>query len=226
MDRRKFINLLQETKEKFEYEIFSYCLMTNHIHLLIKDSGGEKLSHIFNSLAISYSGYYNKKYERTGHLFENRYKSKTVEDDGYILRLVRYIHQNPEKGGICSTESYRWSSYKEYLFKNTLVDTKYVFSVLNENFEQAKKEFIEYNKLEYSYKDYADYEIATKLSVEEAEEVIRKVLKIEDIQQIKIYNKEIRDELLRKSKEIKGISIKQLSRITGISTYIIDKAIN
>ena len=87
--------------------------MPNHIHLEIKDEG-QNLSQIIHSLTTSYANYFNKKYQRKGHLFENRFQSRNVENPYYILNLVRYIHQNPVKAGISSINKYYWSSYLDY----------------------------------------------------------------------------------------------------------------
>ena len=116
-DYLKFKKELNETKEFFSYKLYSYVLMPNHIHLEIKDEN-DKLAKIMQSLQLRYSSYFNKKYERTGHLFENRFKSKTVEGEIYKLNLVRYIHQNPVKAGISNIDKYNWSSYNEYLKEN------------------------------------------------------------------------------------------------------------
>ena len=77
-DYKKFIKEILNTKEKYEYELYAYCLMTNHVHLIIYDKN-DKLSKIIQSLAITYSPYFSKKYEKTGHLFQNRFLSKEVE---------------------------------------------------------------------------------------------------------------------------------------------------
>ena len=98
-DYKKFKKEIYNTKEKYQYELYSYCLMTNHIHLIIYDKN-EKLSKLMQSLAVSYSSYWNKKYERVGHLFQNRFISKEVESAEYLKNLCRYIHQNPYKAGI------------------------------------------------------------------------------------------------------------------------------
>ena len=98
-DYLEFQSIIKKTKEAFFYQLYSYVLMPNHIHLEIKDKN-QKLSQIIHSMATSYANYFNKKYQRVGHLFENRFRSKNVENSCYILNLVRYIHQNPVKAGL------------------------------------------------------------------------------------------------------------------------------
>ena len=112
-DYLEFQDIIKKTKKNFLYQLYSYVLMPNHIHLEIKDKN-QKLSPIIHSMATSYANYFNKKYKRVGHVFENRFQSKNVEDHHYMLDLIRYIHQNPVKAGISQMNRYKWSSYLEY----------------------------------------------------------------------------------------------------------------
>ena len=101
-----FQNIIKKTKKVYLYQLYSYVLMPNHIHLEIKDEN-QQLSQIIHRIATSYAIYFNNKYQRKGHLFENRFRSKSVENTYYILNLVKYIHQNPVKAGICQIEQYK-----------------------------------------------------------------------------------------------------------------------
>jgi len=93
-DSEKFIETLKTYKAISGYKIFAYCLMGNHCHLLLKVEK-EDLVLIFKRIAGSYVYWYNWKYYRRGHLFQDRFKSEPVEDDVYFLTVLRYIHQNP-----------------------------------------------------------------------------------------------------------------------------------
>ncbi len=104
-DFSKFMKEICRTKESYLYELYAYCLMTNHVHLTIYDKMDE-LSKILQSLTISFSSYWNKKYERIGHVFQNRFSSRNVETAEYLINLCRYIHQNPNKAGIADMENY------------------------------------------------------------------------------------------------------------------------
>jgi len=113
-DYEKFSNYMLNIKDSSGVEIYAYCLMTNHIHLLLKE-GNEDLSITFRRLGAGFVGWYNRKYERIGHLFQSRYNSEVVENDGYLLMVMRYIHQNPVKAGISKhVTDYPWSSIHEY----------------------------------------------------------------------------------------------------------------
>ena len=123
-DYWKFIKILhQQVNPKDELGqplpprcyIYAYCLMPNHIHLLIRNKT-ESIGSIIKSIAIAYAAYFNKRYERVGHLFQDRFKSEPVNDMNYFLTLIRYIHQNPIAGGITKrVGDYPWSSWIEFL---------------------------------------------------------------------------------------------------------------
>lgn len=128
-DNNKFLKEIDETKEKYDYDLYAYCLMTNHVHMVIYDKNN-KLSKILQSMTISYSSYFNKKYEREGHLFQNRFLSKNIETGEYLLNVCRYIHQNPVKAGISDMKDYVWSSYQEYIGKEKRIEKKQILSLL------------------------------------------------------------------------------------------------
>jgi REP element-mobilizing transposase RayT len=109
-DYNKYIQIIRDYKDICEYEIYAFCCMNNHIHMLIKE-GREELGIVFRRLGAKYVYWYNKKYKRTGHLFQDRYKSEPVNDEKYLLTVLRYIHANPIKAGIVNNISkYTWSS--------------------------------------------------------------------------------------------------------------------
>ncbi len=143
IDRRKF---LKETKEKYHYDLYAYVLMHNHVHLVIMDKE-DKLSKIIQSLAISYALYFNKKYNRIGHVFYNRFKSKYIENLPYLLNVIRYIHFNPEKAGICQDSKSYWSSYHEYFHFSKLVETDNVLKMAGMNKKDFEIFHIEYEKI-------------------------------------------------------------------------------
>ena len=138
-DSLRFLETLLKYKEQCGYEIYAYCLMGNHIHILLKE-GKENLTLVLKRIAGSYVYWYNWKYRRSGHLFQDRFKSEPVEDDEYFLTVIRYIHQNPIKAGICKNiDEYKFSSYNEYIKKENLVDIDFCFSII------GKEQFIEFN---------------------------------------------------------------------------------
>jgi putative transposase len=109
-----------------QLNLFAYCLMPNHFHLLIKQTTANTVHHFMQSLITRYSLYFNKKYKRIGSLFQGRYKGTLALDDDYLLHLSRYIHRNP-KDVTDNLKTY-YSSYGEYLgLRNTAwVNTSYI----------------------------------------------------------------------------------------------------
>ena len=90
MDRYVFLKKVEKAKEKSNFKLYAYCLMDNHVHMLIKEQD-EPLELIFKRIGVSYVSYYNKKYELYGHLFQDRFRSEAVESDPYFLDVLRYI---------------------------------------------------------------------------------------------------------------------------------------
>ena len=114
-DYLTFIDLLKELNDVFNVKIASYCLMSNHYHILIHTPEGN-LARAMRHLNGVYTQRYNKRHGCDGQLFRGRYKSIVIESDSYALELVRYIHRNPLEAGIVdNVEKYQWSSHKIYL---------------------------------------------------------------------------------------------------------------
>lgn len=136
--------------EECEMSILSYCLMGNHVHLLLRESK-DNLSQFMKKIKVSHALYFNKKYNRVGHLFQDRFKSKVVLSEAYLVACSSYIHRNPVEAGLAvSPEKYRWSSYAYFLrlYNSGPVDTEAILSVFSENRNAAIKSYIEYH-----YKD-------------------------------------------------------------------------
>jgi len=101
------------------------------------------------NITVSYVYYFNKKHQRIGHLFQDRYKSEEVEDERYALSLARYIHQNPLKAGMVKTlRDYKWSSYSSYLDEensfNRILDRDMILGMFSDDMAMAKKEYERY----------------------------------------------------------------------------------
>jgi putative transposase len=110
-DRFSYLSLLGATVERYEWNCLAYCLMTNHVHLLI-ETPNANLARGMQNLHSRYAQMLNQRYRLTGHLFEGRYGSVRIEGDGQLWMAVRYIAMNPVEAGICAApEDYEWSSY-------------------------------------------------------------------------------------------------------------------
>ncbi len=126
--------------------------MDNHLHLVIQEQK-EAISKVIKKIATSYAYYFNTKYKRVGHLFQGRYKSETIEDEPYLLSVIRYVHNNPQKAEITKKEKYRWSSYSNYIdilnHHTEIPEIKEVLEIFSSDTKKALKEFIHYsNKYE------------------------------------------------------------------------------
>jgi len=114
-DRKFYIKRLKAALEKSSFNLICYCLMPNHVHLVVQQVGEVTPSKFISSLHTSYSMVFNKKYELVGHLFQDRYKQKIIETDEYMKSLIAYIHLNPVAADLCKLpKEYKWSSYLEY----------------------------------------------------------------------------------------------------------------
>jgi putative transposase len=114
-DRSRFFLLLQEGIERFHHRIHAYCLMTNHVHLVMQ-VGEVPLSRILQNISFRYTRFINQRKNQTGHLFQGRYRALLLDADAYLLELVRYIHNNPVRAGIAKTpDEFPWSSHAVYL---------------------------------------------------------------------------------------------------------------
>lgn len=129
-DYSKFLFILSDCKQNYDFDVYAYCLMSNHVHLLIK-THSDNLSSIFQSLGTRFCRWYNQKYQRFGHLFQERFFSAPIETEHYFLSVLLYIHENPIKGNLCQyATEYQWSSCSAYYGKqNEIIDTSYAISI-------------------------------------------------------------------------------------------------
>ena len=119
--RWHFLDLLGRYKVECEFELLAWCLMDNHVHLLISAEDID-VSAALQRLATAYAVYYNKLEERVGHLFQSPFRSKPIEYEEQLINTIRYIHRNPERAGICPADEYVWSSYGEYANEPWLIN--------------------------------------------------------------------------------------------------------
>jgi len=207
-DDEKFIAILDTYRKKIEYEIYAYCLMGNHVHLLIKE-GKEVLSNTMKRIGTSYVCWYNWQYNRKGHLFQDRFKSEAVEDDAYFLTVLRYIHQNP--------------SYQEYISKTKIVNVDFVLALFDKEEDKAIEKFKRFNK-ESNYDQCL--EVIEKRKTISDKKIRKLALQKYNIELASLQNAllETQIEVLKYLKELEGSSLKQLSRLTGFTVNKIFRA--
>ncbi|GAB4112575.1 MAG: hypothetical protein Kow00103_02290 [Candidatus Caldatribacteriota bacterium] len=222
-DYKKFLHILSKCCRKSACEIYAYCLMSNHIHLLLKE-GLEPLATIMKKIGTSYVSYYNWQYNRKGHLFQDRYKSEPVEDETYFLTVLRYIHQNPKKAGITENlDSYPWSSYLEYLEKGTLINTTFSLKIFHQDQDRAIQGFINFHNQANEDKCLDITNGRETLSDKTVSQLILKRYSL-DINTLTNTKPETQRKVLKYLKEIKGCSLRQIARLTGLTLYQVRKA--
>jgi REP element-mobilizing transposase RayT len=118
-DYKAYLDRLEKYRAKFHVRIYAYCLMPNHVHLLL-ETGSPPLAKFMQGLQQSYTQYFNRSYRKVGHLFQGRYKAIICDKDKYLLALVRYIHLNPVRARLAKRpERYPHSGHRSYLLNGT-----------------------------------------------------------------------------------------------------------
>jgi putative transposase len=234
-DKSRFLQTLSDKSKDENFIIYAYCLMDNHVHLLIAGEH-ERLGNLVKRINTSYVYYFNKKYGRIGHLFHDRYKSEPVETDAYLLEAVRYIHSNPIKAGISdSLNNYQWSSYHYYIdeCKNStsIIESDNILSMFSKNRENAVKLFKDYSKkqIDVHFNDIIENanEAGKVLKSEnEAIEFVngflkKKCIKLVDLK-LKAY-KGVRNELVQELKQKSSLSFRQIAMILGINRGVVQR---
>lgn len=216
-DREKFLEILKKAREKDGFDLIAWCLMPNHVHLLIQENA-VKLETIFRRIGSTYVYWYNGKYERTGHLFQDRFKSEPVEDDTYFLTVIRYIHQKPVKAGLCEKpEDYAYSSLKNYFEKDGLHDSQMVLEMMDaEEFKAWNAQAVDESCMDMSDRP------RKQLTDKRAWELIRRSSGCKSMAEFQMLERGKRDAALGKALK-GGVSIRQASRLTGISIGVIRK---
>ena len=221
-DKYVFLDRIKETKEIFKYEVYTYCLMNNHVHMIIRIKE-DFLSNAMKSLAVRYSFYFNRKFDRRGHLFENRFVSKKIENLDYFLNVCKYVHRNPENANIAKTTEYKWSSFQEYIKqKNKIINSNVLLHYFDDNLKEFEK-FTLNNDNKKSLNNYAEYELISKLSEYELINIIKEKFNLKNASDVSLLRKEEQNEIIKELKNVKGITLNQVARITKVTRYYIKK---
>lgn len=197
-DKNVYLKYIKKYKDIFSFKVYSYCLMSNHLHLLI-DSNGADISKFMHCINQSYSQYYNKKYNRHGHLFADRFKSKIAHNDVSVMCISAYIHNNPKdiKGYKNCVENYPYSSFGIYLGKNkdfnNIIDKDFILKYFSQDPILAISKYVYFTK--------------SRIGIDE-ENVD---LSLFDFQ----FNNNLSDYKSYKSRIIKGISPKDIVKLVS-----------
>ena len=145
MDHQVLLQIMKTLLSKYNCWLHAYCLMTNHIHLLL-ETGDIEIGKFMKYMSECYAIYYNHKYGYRGHVFESRYKSCLVKEDAYFLQTSRYIHLNPVKAQMTDyPEDYLWSSYRTMIgiADDGITEKKKTLAYFPKNSIYQYREFVE-----------------------------------------------------------------------------------
>jgi len=219
-DFQRFVAVIRKCRERSSFELYGFCLLDNHVHLLLK-AGEEGISQAVKRIAIGYATWYNWKYERTGHLFQDRFASEPVEHDNYLLAALRYIHQNPVRAGICRfPEQYERSSYRDYLgYGPGLTDIDFIKGLATDYSRDWRGWLKGFTNAE-SEDSFIDCEIRPRLSDSMLRARINDLYAMRNATDISALDKATRDSIISSLKE-EGFGLRQLSRVTGVPLGIV-----
>jgi REP element-mobilizing transposase RayT len=221
-DRPAFIERMTRYKKECGFLLLAYSLMGNHVHLLMQEQQAE-LAEIVRRLTTSYTHWYNTRYERSGYLFQGRYKSETVENESYLLEAVRYIHNNPVK---IHEPVNSWTSYDDYVKRPTLVETDMVLGLFADAPTKARSSFEEFiceRQDEERQSAVLGNNTPRRPKDAEAIELIKHIGNVTHCAELAEKDREQRNRTLVLLKR-EGLSIRQLSRLTGINRGVVLKA--
>lgn len=210
IDNYTYLKYLKKYSIKYDINIIAYCLMKNHIHILLYDES-QNISKLIHDVHTSYSVYHNSAYNKTGHVFECRFKAQVIEKESYLLNAFRYILQNPRKAGICNVEDYKWSSYNTYnnIHSHICLDVikTYLPSI------SVYKEFLASPEIDY----YFEFD---KISQDEewAKFFIKHKFNVKNCSELNNFDDVTKVNAIKQLKE-KGLTINLISNLTGISRW-------
>lgn len=214
-DRVFYLAALQRYCRDTEVKVCAYCLMENHVHLLVCDPKGNTPI-LMKKLGVSYAGHFNRKYERSGHLFQDRYRSEAVEDDSYLLAVFRYILNNPQKAGLCPASAYEWSSFSAYDDPLSFVDVSIIRDLIGD-----REQYLTF--LSADNEDVCLEDESFHRDDQWAREIMKKLIGTENGTSLQKMDRLERNTALRGLKNA-GLSVRQIERLTGINRNIVQKA--
>ena len=205
-DCNRFFSTLDRFQRETSFELAAVCLMSTHVHLLM-EPGESTHAQIIKKVAVSYASYYNGKYERVGHVFQDRFRSEPVTDERYLLTVARYIWLNPQKAGICAAGEY---PYTRIQFDG----------ILSEYFPTRDdlRAFLDADNDDRCL----EFDSTNRLSDAEALDVLRSISGCSNPQMLQDLVKTERDEEILRLKR-SGLSVRQIARLTGINRNTIQR---
>ncbi|MBU4438706.1 MAG: transposase [Acetobacterium sp.] len=218
-DRSIFMEKLNKAREIGGFELYAYCLMDNHVHLLIKE--GEELGTSIKRITVGYVQLHNNKYGRTGHLFQNRFSSEAVEDEQYLMRVVRYIHRNPLKAGmIAQFEEYPWSSYNKVIQAYQVNSTTLDIEIIKDYFPTVV-DFVRFTE-EENQDECLEINQKTRWCDAQLSDMLKQNSEYQNLGELSV---DKRNRLIKQIQQETGSSIRQLSRVLGLGKMMVEQAL-
>lgn len=214
MDNYYFLKLLRKFRDETSISILAYCLMGNHVHLLIHDPLDE-ISVFMRGICSNYAYYFNKKYDHSGHVFQGRFKNEIITDIPYLVCAFLYILNNPANASLAPADHYQWSSFHEYGISGKTTDTTIFNDIIGDK-DNLRRLLI------------SDKAAATPASAYTNDDdwpvdFIRATFDVKSGTELASWPKPQRDAALVKLKQA-NLSIRTIERLTGISRNIIQRA--
>lgn len=219
-DYFKYLELLELYKNECNFDLYAYCLMSNHIHLLIRISD-VPLATVFQKLNTNYAVWFNLKYQRTGHLQQDRYYSEPVENIPYFLSALRYIHRNPINAGLEKKvgTQYKWSSIYEYIYNDSaLIDLDEVWNIIGKN------KIIQYFNEENTDICMDIDSIRRRIPDDVAREIVIEITGCHNSTEFQKLSLPMQKKYIN-ILYLKNLSVRQINRILGVSKGIIERTI-
>lgn len=228
-DKNRFIEIILQKKEAAG--LYAYCVRDNHVHMVIQErENGQSLETLMKRIGVTYAVYFNKKYKRVGHVFQDRFRSEAIEDEADLLSLICYVHRDPVKAEIPQGLNYFWSSYPRYigLKKNLslLPEMAGILDQLSRDRKTAVKRFIKFHQEEGNHAFLDISEVSD--DGEEAEAILEKFLRSHNLLKEDLNtseNRAIAAELIQNLVRKSGISGRQVADLTGLNREKVRKII-
>ena len=222
-EKQYYLDELEQAIEEGSLTLLSYCIMDNHIHILI-NSDTDSMADVFRRINLKFALRYNKKYDQVGHVFQGRYKSEVVNTDQYLLSAIRYIHNNPVKAGIVfKVENYKWSSYRDYLNSdNSLIDSnekEMIMDMFGGTIEQFQRFHLKDDMLEF-LEIKEDLEREREIKAKKILKAYCDKYKVKDIKQL-CNNQYAIDEIVIDLLQLSKLSHRRVADLLGINRGIV-----
>jgi len=145
-DYARFESILKRYKKMFDFYLYHYALMKNHVHIILRTTEKSDISKVMQGIALSYYHYYRRKNGYVGHLWQGRFKSPIIEDNRYLLTAALYVEKNPVEAGLVKDPAeYLWSSYRHYALgeANPIIDTNPIYEDMGNDAEERRRKYSE-----------------------------------------------------------------------------------